>query len=210
MLSAHLERIPADTAAGANLKQHEIDRITNQLRNQISLSAPNAQKIENTLLSQFGIPPDRIEVPGIAHFTARSKQSARGGAGSGNPLPFSGTWQELATHLNTIQYFRNATVHADTRKLETIPGNVSQLSEQSKASLWATTVTDDWSIQMPHAVTALRTVVAVFNTVVYSLDERAKSLALASTTNPVVKEGISQTNVGPNLRLPDQVVPFRE
>jgi len=172
--------------------EKELARTRGRLLDLLPLSAPNAQKIENFMLAHFGVLPSHISVPRAAHFTARSKPEALGGAGSGTKVPFSGSWSELATRLDAIQYFRNAIVHADSRKLATIPSAASNLPKRVRGSIWARQKDGNWSLQMPHAVTAVRTTAAVFNTVAFNLfaatglDESAQAV----------------------LRKPDKVVPF--
>ena len=171
---------------------NEMARARGRLLTSLPLSTPNAQKIENFLLSQFGVLPSRIIVPEVAHFTTLRKLKARKGAGSGIPGRFAGEWPELAARLDVIQYFRNAIAHADSRKLHTIPRVASSLSDKIIGTMWARTEEATWSLQMPHAVTAVRTIVSVFNTVTFTLC----SVAHLKTANQ------------PILRPPDEIVPF--
>ncbi len=144
------------------------------------------------MLAQFGVLPSQIVVPPEAHFTTRAKAVALGGAGSGSPNRFAGNWTELAARLDAIQHFRNAIVHADSRKLVTIPQAASSLPDRVKASIWANQADGTWSVQMPHTVTAVRTTVAVFNTVAFVVYAAA---------------GLRESNWAA-LRPPDEVVPF--
>ncbi|MCY4068071.1 MAG: hypothetical protein OXE79_03025 [Acidimicrobiaceae bacterium] len=160
--------------------------------NSMPLSAPNAQKIENFMMAHFGVLRSMITVPDVANFTARCKQKARGGSGSGTTLQFSGGWDELAVRLDAIQYFRNAIVHADSQKLAEIPQSLSALSSSLRSSMWAEKENSSWSLQMPHAVTAVRTAAAVFNTVAFTL---YNAVGLDASDMAVLKP-------------PDEVVPF--
>ncbi len=101
----------------------------------------------------------------------------------------TGGWSPIRA---ASQYFRNAIVHADSRKLTTIPGAASSLPESVQDSIWARQKGGNWSLQMPHAVTAVRTTVAVFNTVA---DTLYASAGLDESAQAV-------------LRTPDEVVPF--
>lgn len=193
-LAAHHHRISSRSATlgkGAGTT-NELARARGRLLSTLPLSAPNGQKIENFMLAQFGVLPSQVAIPKVARFTARHKPAALGGAGRGTPTPFSGDWSELAARLDAIQHFRNAIVHADSHKLTTIPKAASRLPALVQGSIWASQKDGTWSLQMPHAVTAVRTTVAVFNTVavalysVAGLDESSKSV----------------------LRRPDDVVPF--
>ncbi len=193
-LAAHHHRVSSrcDALGDGAATEKELTRARGRLLSSLPLSAPNAQKIENFMLSQFGVLPSRIVVPPVAHFTARRKREALGGAGSGTKASFRGGWDELAARLDAIQYFRNAIVHADSRKLTTIPGAASSLPESVQDSIWARQKDGNWSLQMPHAVTAVRTTVAVFNTVADTLYAAA---GLDESAQAV-------------LRRPDEVVPF--
>lgn len=191
-LTAHHHRIRSRSAAGTAVTNEELSRARGRLLGSLPLSAPNAQKIENFLLAQFGVLPSQIVVPPEAHFTARAKAVALGGAGSGSPVAFAGNWTELAARLDAIQHFRNAIVHADSRKLSALPQAASSLPDSVRASIWAKQADRTWSVQMPHAVTAVRTTVAVFNTVTFVVYSAA---------------GLPGSNWAA-LRRPDEVVPF--
>jgi len=193
-LAAHYHRfVSRDGALGdGTATENELASARGRLLNSLPLSVPNAQKIENFMLAQFGVLPSGIVVPPVAHFTARCKPVALGGAGSGSRAPFTGGWDELAARLDAIQHFRNAIVHADSRKLTTIPHAASALPESIRGSIWASQKDGNWSLQMPHAVTAVRTTAAVFNTVAFTLYAAA---------------GLDET-VQAVLEPPDKVVPF--
>ncbi|WP_420612671.1 hypothetical protein [Candidatus Spongiisocius sp.] len=178
--------------AGEAALQEDMTRARGRLLDSLPLSTPNAQKIEKFLLSQFGVLPSQIKVPPSAHFTTLRKKLALGGAGSGIPGRLEGKWAELAVRLDSIQYLRNAIAHADPRKLETIPQAASNLPDEVVATMWARKRDNSWSLQMPHAVTAVRTTVSVFNTVAFML---------------FTVTGLWESNQSV-LRPPDNVVPF--
>ena len=193
-LAAHYQRIISRTKATDDEETitKELTRARGRILGEMSLSAPNAQKVENFILAQFGVLPSQIVIPEAAHFETRHKLVALGGAGRGTPVSFVGNWTELAARLDAIQYFRNAIVHADSHKLAAIPQRAASLPQGVTGSIWARMKDDTWSIQMPHAVTAVRTTVAVFNTMAYTL--------------------LSYTNCGGTiesaLESPDKLVPF--
>ena len=166
-LAAHHDRILRSSASVENDTQvsHQLARTRGRLIDSLPLSVPSAQKIENFLLTQFGLLPSQIVIPEEARFTARTKRDSWRGAGSGGRVRFSGDWQELGARMDAIQYLRNAIAHGDSRKLDTMPQWAEQLSGEVKSSIWARKKDDTWTLQMPHAVTAVRTTVAVFNTV---------------------------------------------
>lgn len=191
-LAVHHHRLlnPRDPTAAPN-SPDEITRARGRLMNSLPLSTPNGSKIENFMLSQFGVLPSQITVPVVAHFTTLRKPTARGGVGSGAPGQFTGNWSDLAERLDVIQYFRNAIAHADSRKLQT-PPQVKSNTSNDKGTMWAKKTDSTWSLQMPHTVTAVRATVSVFNTVAFTLFS-------------VVGLGTSSQSV---LRSPDDVVPF--
>lgn len=191
-LAAHHQRIVNQKPASVTTTAIEGELARARSLTSMSLSAPNAQKVENFMFAQFGILPSQIAIPKEAQFTTRSKPVALGGAGRGTPAQFIGDWKELAARLDAIQYFRNAVVHADSHKLSEIPKNTARHLKAVTGSIWARQKNDTWSIQMPHAVTAVRTTVAVFNTV-------------ASELLSVVKYGASVADI---LKPPDDIVPF--
>lgn len=193
-LAAHHHRIVSRTqvSGGQAATEGELAKVRGRVLGSMPLSAPNAQKVENFLLTHFGVLPSQIVIPKEAEFTTLRKPVALGGAGQGTPAKFVGDWSELAARLDAIQYFRNAVVHADSRRLGAIPQNAARMGEGVTSSIWARQKDNTWSIQMPHAITAVRTTVAVFNTVA--------SVVLSS-----VSYGAS---TAPFLKPPDELVPL--
>lgn len=168
------------------------DRIATDLRDLIQIPAPTSNAIEDALLLQFGIARESILVPEIAHFTARSKPLAWEAGGRGQPIPTAPDWSQLSAMLNSAMHIR---ANIDTQRGGYVPPTASALSEQMRGSLWATTKGGEWTVQMPHAATALRICVAEFNSVCYSLEVHARW----------------PTTVAPghlSLRSPDDVVRF--
>lgn len=186
LLVAHHQRI---TSVAVGVGATELEAARGRLLKSLSLSAPDAQKIENTVLAHFGVLPSQISIPAVAQFTTRRKPHAW--EGTGTDIPFSGDWRELATRLDAIQYFRNAVAHADSTKLKKVPQSVRSLPTGAQGSVCALKKDGTWSLQMPHAVTAVRTTVAVYNVV---------ADALASVVNPGKPPQFG-------LRSPDEVVP---
>ena len=169
-----------------------LDRVATELRDLIQLPAPDSNAIEDALLLQFGIARESILIPDIARFTAKSKPLAWEGAGRGQPVPFEHDWEQLSAILNTVM---NVLTNIDAHRGDSIPPTASALSEQMRGSLWATTKGGEWTVQIPHAATALRTCVAVFNSACYSLEMHTQGPA----------------TIAPNhlsLRSPDDVVKF--
>lgn len=123
------------------------------------MQAPNAQKLERVLLSHFGITLGAL--PTDARFTPYRKQTSN--AGRGAPTNGPAQWTTLRPYLDTASYIRNATAHGDTSKLASHPQGLN-------GHLWVPLKAGGWSVQQPHALTCLRAIVGVFNTVAIALD----------------------------------------
>ena len=143
------------------------------------LMAPGASKVEQVLFADFGVMLGSL--PATASFTAMIKVSSNAGDGSGQPKGGPKEWKELRQYLETLTYIRNATAHADAGKLGACPPHC-------EGALWLQRADGSWSLQQPHGLTALRAVLAIYNTVVEGL--RA-ALAIASV---------------PKLTTPDKIV----
>lgn len=139
------------------------------------LMAPDARKIERVLFADFGVLLDNL--PDSATFRARHKDWSKGGAGRGTDVPGPATWRELGKYLNTLHYIRNAMAHGDATKLGKCPAECEGL-------LWLQKQDGYWSVQQPHALTALRTVVAVFNTAAEGLASTLGRPVLTTLTRP--------------------------
>lgn len=189
---SQLHRIIEHPRSGDHPTSVILDRLATDLRGLIYLPTPHSNEIENTLLLQFGITRESILVPDIARFTARSKPLAWEADGRGQPILTASDWAQLSAMSNTAMHIRT---NMDTHRGDSIPPTASALSEQVRGSLWATTKGGEWTVQMPHAATALRICVAVFNSVCYSLEVHAR---WPETVAP------SQLS----LRPPDDVVRF--
>jgi hypothetical protein len=77
-----------------------------------------------------------------------------------------------------LNYIRNAAAHGDAAKLRNPP-------PRREGDLWLRKANGIWSVQQPHALTALRTVMATFNLVATELAaataQPAPSLTLPET-----------------------------
>ncbi len=164
VFSAHGRRMRQSGTATKKTRQSLVEN---------ALMTPGPAKIEKLLESQFGIVPS--SVPQIARFEARRKDWAKGGAGKGDSQPGPHTWAELMKYLGAIMHIRNGTAHGDVVKLRNSPANCEGL-------LWVRLQGGGWSMQLPHAITALRTIVSVFNTVAYELDD---AVGLYSKASPL-------------------------
>lgn len=134
------------------------------------LMAPNAQKIERVLFGDFGV--ILSELPDSAKFRARHKSWSKGGSGRGHDVDGPLDWRSLTAYIDTMQYIRNAAAHGDISKLGSAPSRCEGL-------LWLRREDGSWSVQQPHALTALRATVATYNCVV---DAVAKRLELPVPT----------------------------
>lgn len=141
------------------------------------LMAPTPDKLARILFGDFGIMLGHL--PAEARFEARRKQISNQGSGKGDAVAGPTTWTELRDYVETIGYIRNAAAHGDAAKLKSPPTKRAGL-------LWVRKADGVWSVQQPHALTAIRTVLATFNLA-------AVHLAVA-THQP-----------GPRLMLPNDV-----
>lgn len=140
------------------------------------LIAPGPVKIERILFADFGILLGAL--PSTARFEVRFKNWSLGGSGKGSRAPGPTNWQTLSAFLETLNYIRNAAAHGDAAKLRNPP-------PRREGDLWLRKANGIWSVQQPHALTALRTVMATFNLVATELaaatSQPAPSLTLPNT-----------------------------
>lgn len=141
------------------------------------LMAPGAQKLERVIFSDFGTMLGTL--PTSAQFTVMRKGWSKGGQGRGSATPGPQNWKELRRYLDTLAYIRNATAHADVGKLGACP-------QHCEAELWLQKEDGTWSVQQPHGLNAVRTVLSIYNT---TADALAGQLAVPS----------------PNLTSPDMI-----
>jgi hypothetical protein len=139
------------------------------------LMAPSAQKIERVLFSDFGVILDQL--PASAKFSARRKNWSKGGSGRGESVAGPADWASLRKYLDTLSHIRNATAHGDATKLEKCPTECEGL-------LWLKREDGIWSVQQPHALTALRTVLSAFNTAVDGVAARLGVSPPSTLTKP--------------------------
>lgn len=118
------------------------------------LMAPSARKIERILFADFGIVLKNL--PPSAKFNVMRKDWSKGGSGRGKSVSGPSDWTALKKYLETLSHIRNAAAHGDTAKLGRAPANCG-------GDLWLLKEDGQWSVQQPHALTALRTVLAAYN-----------------------------------------------
>jgi hypothetical protein len=140
------------------------------------LQNPNSDVVSRALFQDFGVVISAL--PQGARFEVRRKASSLGGSGRGEARPGPRDWQGLRPYLNTLSYIRNATAHGDPAKLhEGRPAHC-------EGDLWLKLQNGRWSVQQPHALTALRTSVSVFNTVAVELAGALKRTPPSNLTKP--------------------------
>jgi len=122
--------------------------------------APSAQKVERVLFADFGLMLGTL--PDTARFTVMKKSWSKGGQGRGTATAGPTEWAQLRHYLDTLAYLRNATAHADVGKLDSCPPHC-------EGELWVQKEDDSWSVQQPHGLTALRTVLSIYNTTAEAL-----------------------------------------
>jgi hypothetical protein len=137
------------------------------------LQAPSPRKIERALFSSFGI--ELGTLPPSARFEARCKLSPNTGSGKGDRVQGPKTWPALKDYLSALAYVRNAAAHGDVVKLTALPS-------EGEGYLWVRKQDGTWSVQQPHALTGLRTVVATFNAVADALDA---SIGMFGAASPI-------------------------
>lgn len=138
------------------------------------LVSPNPAKIERVLFTDFGVLLTGL--PSEAQFDARKKAWARGGSGRGARFPGPSTWEGLSKYLETLNYVRNAAAHGDAAKFAKPPGTC-------EGTLWVRLEDLTWTVQQPHALTALRVVLATYNTVALAIADRL-SLPAPAVASP--------------------------
>ena len=136
------------------------------------LMAPSVQKLERVLFTDFGLMLGAL--PHSARFTVLTKDEPNRGSGRGNPKSGPSSWSELRRYLEVLNYIRNATAHADAKKLLSPPTGC-------EGELWVTKDDGTWSVQQPHGLTGIRSALAVYNTIADALNStlgRPSSLSL--------------------------------
>jgi hypothetical protein len=137
------------------------------------LQNPNPQAVSRLLFQDFGVVMGAL--PPIARFEVRRKMWSKGGSGQGDPAPGPSEWKELSPYLDALSYIRHATAHGDPEKLH------EEKPRSCEGALWLQLQNGRWSVQQPHALTALRTAVSVYNTV---------AVELATSLGVVVPKGL--------------------
>ncbi len=127
------------------------------------LQAPNSGKIERALFSAFGIRIGAVALSATSSFTARRKELAHAGSGRGSVAASPTTWRDLAAWLDAVVFIRHAIAHGDIAKHSSYP-------QSAEGLLWVRLRNGGWSVQQPHALTALRTVVATYNATAVALE----------------------------------------
>jgi hypothetical protein len=139
------------------------------------LMAPQRRKVDRVVFADFGVLLDQL--PPSARFTVRFKNWSLGGSGRGTPKAGPSDWVELGKFIDTLTYIRNAVAHADATKLGRYP-------QECEGSLWLKLNKGGWSVQQPHALTALRVSLAAFNTVADGLARRLGCDVSSLLTSP--------------------------
>lgn len=160
VFAAHAHRLGVEgqTIGASNAPDNNVRKWLAEDR----LMAPNGQKIERVLFADFGISLGQI--PPEARFSPRRKLQPHAGSGRGSEVAGPTTWNQLKNYLSALNFIRNAAAHADVGKLGPPPGHL-----QCRGDLWLTKADGNWSVQQPHALTALRTSLSTFNTVAVEL-----------------------------------------
>lgn len=140
------------------------------------LQNPNAERIDKILFQDFGVLLGTLPVE--ATFEQRFKDWSKGGSGKGAAQPGPTHWPDLRKYIDTIAYVRNATAHGDASRLD------AKFPTACKGALWLEKEDGTWSVQQPHALTALRAVASTFNTVAIGLGDHLSVDVRLHVTHP--------------------------
>ena len=168
-LEAGLEDIILAAYGHCNSETGREDHLLPRRRNYLverRLSSPSFENIEHILIAYFGIELDVL--PEIAKFKARIKKSSNKGAGRGAQRLSPSDWNGLKKLLQILSRVRNAVAHGEAYSSQSLP--VGSLDYEGY--LWVQRANGTWSVQAPHALTGIRTVISVYNTVAFALDKK--------------------------------------
>jgi hypothetical protein len=140
------------------------------------LQNPGPARINKLLFQDFGLLLD--DLPSEARFEVRFKSWSKGGSGRGERRAGPASWNTLSSYLETLGYIRNATAHGDASRLH------DRSPSSCEGALWLAREDGNWSVQQPHALTALRVVVATFNLIAIRLGDHLGSDVRAHVTDP--------------------------
>ena len=102
------------------------------------------------------------EIPIELHVALRAKPQAKGGDGTGLPINGPLTAPELLSLLAALNHIRNGFAHRDPKKTEALPPDGAGV-------LWvAPGAGTEWTVQKPHAFSAMRFCHSVFRYTVLS------------------------------------------
>lgn len=162
LFAAHAARVGVE---GATIKSgtNSPDRNPRAWLVESQLMAPSAQKLDRVLFADFGILLDKLPVS--AKFTALTKDVSNKGSGRGTAKPGPTGWTGLHLYFDVLAYIRNATAHADAKKLSNPPS-------ACEGELWVSKADGTWSVQQPHGLTGVRAALSIYNTVAVALNQQ--------------------------------------
>lgn len=170
-LEAGLEDIVLAAYGHCNSETGREDHLLKRRRNYLverRLSSPSSENIEHILVAYFGIELDVL--PEVAKFKARVKKSSNRSDGRGAQRWSPSDWNGLKKLLQILSQVRNAVAHGEA------PQSLPVGSPDYEGYLWVQRANGTWSVQAPHALTGIRTVISVYNTVAYALDKKTRFL----------------------------------
>jgi len=178
-LEAGLEELLlAGHARRAGLEGTTIPRKEREHLVENPLQAPNSGKIERLMFASFGRRmTDLAPWPSACSFTARRKTLAHAGSGRGSASTSPANWEDLAKWVDAVVYIRHAIAHGDAAKHASFP-------QAGEGFLWVKMKSGGWSVQQPHALTTLRTVVGCYNAVALVLHTEFGSPGPSSLQSP--------------------------
>lgn len=140
------------------------------------LQSPSPRVVSRILFQDFGVMLGNL--PPIAMFEVRRKVSSKAGSGQGDATPGPPDWKALSSYLDALSYIRNAAAHGDPVKLH------AGRPAHGEGDLWVKLQNGRWSVQQPHALTALRTALSVYNTVAVELAAALGAVAPKGLVSP--------------------------
>jgi hypothetical protein len=161
LLAAHAVRLGAEGAtvrSGTNAPEAKVRKWLADDR----LMGPSAQKVERILFGDFAVL--LAALPAEGQFRPRRKTKPNAGSGQGQEVVGPAAWRDLREYFDAVVYIRNAAAHGDASKLGAPPSYL-----KCEGDLWLKKADGNWSVQQPHALTAVRTVLAVHNTIAAAL-----------------------------------------
>lgn len=90
------------------------------------------------------------------HLRLRQKKEPNRGSGSGQPVNGPLTKREFEEGLNALNWVRNGFDHHNVKKIERLPKGDKGEDHPGEWTYWVAGANDPWTVQKPHAFSAIR------------------------------------------------------